>query len=126
MNREQKAIISELEGLISTVPEELLPEFMGEVERLRGLLLARLFKAQPQISREIPSSPENQEYLRVAQVSKLLGISKPSVYLLVRKGEIPSVRFGKQIRIPDADLKKQGISKDPGPGVGSKIPPGKP
>ena len=119
MNREQKAIILELEGIISTVPEEFLPEFMGEVERLRGLLYSRLFKAQAQISREIPFSPENQKYLRVAQVSKLLGISKQGVYLLVRKGEIPSVRFGKQIRIRVADLKKQGISKDPGAGIGN-------
>lgn len=112
MNMDQKAIFSELEGLIAAVPDETLPDFMGELERLRGLLMARLFKIRPENGQECPPNRGNKKYFDVKEVAKILGLSKASVYLLVRKGEISSVRFGKHIRIRVEDLRKQGISED--------------
>ena len=110
MSTDRETIFSELEGLIAAVPDETLPDLMGELERLRGLLMARLFKGRPESSQEFPQSQRNKKYLDVNEVAKILGLSKAGVYLLVRKGEIPSVRFGKHIRIRVEDLRKQGIS----------------
>lgn len=111
MSTDRETIFSELEGLIAAVPDETLPDLMGELERLRGLLMARLFKVRPENGQEFPPNQRNKKYLDVKEVAKLLGLSKASVYLLVRNGKIPSVRFGKHIRIRVEDLKKQGISE---------------
>jgi putative molybdopterin biosynthesis protein len=48
------------------------------------------------------------------EIAKLLKISKLTVYDLIKKGELPSYRVGKQMRVDDSDLeafKKSGKSK---------------
>lgn len=45
--------------------------------------------------------------LTVAEVSKLLGISRGLAYEAVRAGKIPSVRFGKRLLIPRAALERK-------------------
>ena len=44
------------------------------------------------------------EVLTCAEVAERLRISKKSVYRLVRRGELPALRFGRAIRIPVARL----------------------
>ncbi len=44
------------------------------------------------------------KFLSVAAVSTILGISKPSVLALVRSGEMPGIRVGQQVRIPERGL----------------------
>ena len=48
-------------------------------------------------------------YLSVADVAKQIGVSKMTVYRLAESGEIPSLRFGRSIRI-DAEGLKEYIS----------------
>ena len=48
-------------------------------------------------------------YLSVADVAKHIGVSKMTVYRLAESGEIPSLRFGRSIRI-DAEGLKEYIS----------------
>ena len=43
--------------------------------------------------------------LRVEQAAKLLQLGRNAVYALVAKGEIPSLRIGRQLRIPDQELR---------------------
>lgn len=44
--------------------------------------------------------PNERPFLSVDELAGLLGISKGSVYKLVRSGTIPSRRFGKRIVVP--------------------------
>lgn len=47
-------------------------------------------------------------FISVEQLSKVLGVGRNSAYNLVRSGQIPSVRVGKQIRIPKAAIAALG------------------
>jgi excisionase family DNA binding protein len=44
--------------------------------------------------------------MTVAQAGKVLGLGRNAAYEAVRKGEIPSLRLGKLIRVPMAALEK--------------------
>lgn len=58
--------------------------------------------------------------LTVPEVAALLRISRSSAYGAVRSGQIPSLRFGRSIRVPRAALERllsipntlEGISDD--------------
>jgi excisionase family DNA binding protein len=63
----------------------------------------------------------NIRLMTVAQVATALNFSKPRIYELLRAGLLPSVRFGKQIRVEENELRAwitaggKGLST-PGPG----------
>lgn len=42
--------------------------------------------------------------LTAAQVAKILQVSEAHVYVLAKKGELPSVRFGRVVRIDEDEL----------------------
>jgi len=44
--------------------------------------------------------------LRIDEVAALIGVSRTTAYALVNKGEIPSVRIGGLLRIPNDALRK--------------------
>jgi excisionase family DNA binding protein len=44
--------------------------------------------------------------LRIDEVAQLIGVSRTTAYALVNKGEIPSVRIGGLLRIPNDALRK--------------------
>jgi excisionase family DNA binding protein len=44
--------------------------------------------------------------LRIDEVAQLIGVSRTTAYALVNKGEIPSVRIGGLLRIPNEALRK--------------------
>ncbi len=46
------------------------------------------------------------EVLTCAETAERLRISQKSVYRLVRRGELPALRFGRAIRIPVAGLER--------------------
>jgi excisionase family DNA binding protein len=52
--------------------------------------------------------------LSPAEVAQSLGIGRPKVYMLVARGELPSVRLGRSVRVPLAAL-KQWIESHAGP-----------
>lgn len=55
-----------------------------------------------QINRDIEAQPQPQFEKRtytVDEIQVILGISKPTAYALVHKGEFRSIRIGGQIRI---------------------------
>ena len=50
---------------------------------------------------------ESQQYvLSVESAGKRLGLSRPSAYLAVKRGEIPAIRIGRRILVPVAALDK--------------------
>ena len=52
----------------------------------------------------MPDVPENPPVLTVSEAARLLRISRGAAYEAVRTGEIPSVRFGRTIRVPTEAL----------------------
>lgn len=42
--------------------------------------------------------------LTAAQVAKILQVSEAHVYVLAKKGELPSVRFGRVVRFDEDEL----------------------
>lgn len=58
------------------------------------------------LNNEIPqqSSPENKVTLTVSEAAELIGISKPSMYEVVRAGKVRSVKVGKKILISRQSL----------------------
>ena len=58
------------------------------------------------LNNEIPqqSSPENKVTLTVSEAAEMIGISKPSMYEVVRAGKVRSVKVGKKILISRQSL----------------------
>ena len=50
------------------------------------------------------SSPENKVTLTVSEAAEMIGISKPSMYEVVRAGKVRSVKVGKKILISRQSL----------------------
>ena len=46
-----------------------------------------------------------RQLLRIAETAEILGIGRTRAYELTRKGEIPSIRVGKSVRVPINALK---------------------
>ena len=47
----------------------------------------------------------DRQLLRIAETAEVLGIGRTRAYGLTRKGEIPSIRVGKSVRVPISALK---------------------
>ena len=45
-----------------------------------------------------------RETYTVEEAAKVLGISKPSMYAAVKRGEIPVIKIGRVIRVPKAAM----------------------
>jgi len=43
-------------------------------------------------------------FLRAEEVAKRLQISRAQAYMLIRRGQIPSIRLGRSVRVPEAAL----------------------
>jgi len=54
-----------------------------------------------------PETPHDQlpEWLSPEEVRAYLRVSRSTIYELLRRGEIPHVRFGRLMRIPKAALR---------------------
>ena len=49
---------------------------------------------------------EKAKYLSIAQLAKILGISRIAVYKKVKSGKIKAIRIGKAFAIPKQSIKK--------------------
>ncbi|MET0135424.1 MAG: helix-turn-helix domain-containing protein [Kibdelosporangium sp.] len=48
-----------------------------------------------------PTVISQVQFLTVAEVAKMMRVSKMTVYRLVHSGELPAVRVGKSFRVPE-------------------------
>jgi excisionase family DNA binding protein len=55
---------------------------------------------------EADSNPKRLTY-SVAEAAKVLGIGKASAYEAIRRGEIPSIKFGRRILVPVEALERR-------------------
>lgn len=74
-----------------------------QVHQIVDQLLLQFDEAAPgpepaHLKKDIPqqSSPENKVTLTVSEAAELIGISKPSMYEVVRTGKVRSVKVGKR------------------------------
>lgn len=47
-----------------------------------------------------------EQIMTIPQVAEYLQISKSKLYLMVRRGEIPHVKIGKNVRVMESDLEE--------------------
>ena len=59
----------------------------------------------------------DERLLKPAEVAEILQVSMASAYKLLRRGEIPTVRFGSTVRVKRADLERYIYNKT---GLGAK------
>ena len=107
-------LFSELEGLIQEAEKNSLPELMGNVERIRGILLGRLLLSSNAMKSQGENETAGERYLRPEKAASLLDLPLSTVYFLVKKGKIPHKRFGKHIRIPVESIINSDFQKDLG------------
>ncbi|MBU4376451.1 MAG: helix-turn-helix domain-containing protein [Candidatus Omnitrophica bacterium] len=53
---------------------------------------------------------KKSEYISIAQVAKMLGISRIAVYKKVKKGDIKAIKIGRSYAIPQSALDKRSIN----------------
>jgi excisionase family DNA binding protein len=50
-------------------------------------------------------TPEQQPTMSVEEAAQALGIGRSACYECVRRGEVPSIRLGRRLRVPTAALR---------------------
>jgi excisionase family DNA binding protein len=61
-------------------------------------------------------SPEEQPTLTIEEAAAFLGLGRSSAYEAARRGELPTLRFGRALRVPTAALRRLlGIDPEPEP-----------
>jgi len=72
---------------------------------------------QPQATTPLPY--QDRLLLRPREVAAATGLSRSMVYELIGRGELPSIRVGKSVRVPVADLQQwirdQAVQQRPVP-----------
>lgn len=82
---------------VADVPARAVPDLLAELERIRVRLWARLS------DRAAEPIPGPEPLLSVPEVARVLRVVPSHVYELARSGSLPSVRFGKYVRVrPEA------------------------
>ena len=90
-------LIGKLDLELSQIPAAQYPGLLGELERLKAVLWARVLKSdRPSEDR----SAQTQDLLDIPEVAKLLNIPQSRAYELSRRQDgFPTVRIGKYIRV---------------------------
>ncbi len=103
------AALAALERQLAAVASQDAPTLIGELERLKATLWAKMLSAradqndQPETS----GAADDLQHLDVPKVAALLDLPKARVYELIRRGEIPADRLGKTLRVPLAALRER-------------------
>jgi excisionase family DNA binding protein len=103
LRREVRNDLPDLAELVATTPAEDLPALAGrlrEAELLIDLRLRRLTSEQPVAAAQAASS----RLLDMAAVSQILGVAEEHARELGRRGELPTIRLGRHVRIRPEDL----------------------
>jgi len=66
-----------------------------------------------EVNNNLNSGKELPRLLRIPVVAEVLAISRPQVYSLIYRGELPCVRIGRSVRVPEAAVRQiaeQGLA----------------
>ncbi len=96
-----------------TSPIRQLKEFAVQMQALGAELATTAERMEEAESEEVrtAAADENRRLLKVGEVSDLLAIPKRSIYMLIQRGEMPAVRFGKTVRVDPDELQAYLESK---------------
>lgn len=81
---------------VNEIPADTVLQLVGELERLKAILWAKLLTPRDHADGK---DTDDEGLLKIEEVAELLGVPKGYVYDLTRRGELPSVRFGKYVRV---------------------------
>jgi excisionase family DNA binding protein len=85
----------------SPIPKQEIPGIIGALESIK----AKLFMQLCQSDHSFPVEPEDADTLiTIEEMAKRTAFTEQYCYDLIRKGEIPSVRAGKYVRIRESEL----------------------
>lgn len=87
------------------VPPEAIARLIGELEQMKATLWARLIRGDVN-GQGRPEAPEEDRLLTIASVADRLGVPKSYAYELARRGDLPTVRLGKYVRVPASALQE--------------------
>ncbi len=119
MSPDLARLIEALETQLAAVAYKDAPVLIGELERIKSILLARMMSAAGSENGQPEAPAEDLHLLPVSKIAALLDLPKGRVYELIRQGQIPAVRVGeKNVRVPRAALRewiathqKKGLDK---------------
>jgi excisionase family DNA binding protein len=92
---------------VDGIEMEAIPEALGELERLKALLLVRLsVSANAQaVQAQVAPQPDDR-LLTISELATILSVPRSYAYELCRRGDIPSVRFGgRYVRVALSSLR---------------------
>ena len=90
-------LIGKLDLELSKLSPAQYPSLLGELERLKAVLWARVLKRDAPVE---DRSAQTQDLLDIPEVAKLLNIPQSRAYELSRRQDgFPTVRIGKYIRV---------------------------
>ena len=94
------AILSD-PGRAAEIPDQ---EVRGLLVKVAGLLTA--LSARMPASASGPDQVQGDRLLKLPEVAQLLGVPRGYAYELARRGQLPTVRFGKYVRVYVSDLRE--------------------
>lgn len=84
---------------VEQLPPETIPPLLAALSALQGALAARLLTVPMGREGQPGASDGEPKLLTLPEVAALLGVPAGYAYELARRGEIPTVRFGKYVRV---------------------------
>ncbi len=99
-------LFAAVERAAAGLPRDQVPALLGELERLRASLWGRVTSLQPCDNAHSAPQGADDRLLTVPEVAELLTMHVSSLYEMARRGELPSVRVGKHVRVPATALRQ--------------------
>lgn len=69
-------------------------------------------ESRPLVGNRLVPTPAERPTLTIEEVARFIGISRSSAYEAAGRGEIPTLRFGRRLRVPTAKI-RQLLALDP-------------
>ncbi len=88
---------------LGEIPAEEIPAFLIQLSACQTALAARMSTAT---TAHDGREPVEDRLLSIPDVSRLLNVRRAYVYDLARRGQLPTVRIGKHLRVHPTDLRK--------------------
>ena len=96
-----KNMLSDLTALLAepasavAVPTQIIPELLGELERIKAELWAQLLRCSTE-TRNGHREDADAKLLTAAQAAELTNVPESWIRAAARRGELPSVKIGRR------------------------------